>query len=116
MSTDIWLFEEPPRRLSQIERRSCQLQRELEHWLFLPTLSMSQLSKKRATSVSLKSQIHNAFKQLEKSESDLQFKLSLSLLLSSLLCIANPSYILHFLQGKKVCFMVGEQQQRNEVL
>ena len=49
MSTDIWLFEEPPRRLSQIERRSCQLQRELEHWLFLPTLSMSCLSKKGAS-------------------------------------------------------------------
>ena len=49
MRTDIWLFEEPPRRLSQIKRRSCQLQRELEHWLFLPTLSMSQLSKNGAT-------------------------------------------------------------------
>ena len=48
MSTDIWLFKEPPKRLSQIERRSCQLQRELEHWLFLPTLSMSRLSKKGA--------------------------------------------------------------------
>ena len=54
MSTDIWLFEEPPRRLSQIERRSCQLQRELEHWLFLPTLSMSWLSKKGARSVGWK--------------------------------------------------------------
>ena len=48
MSTDIWLFEEPLRRLSQIERRSCQLQRELEHWLFLPTRNMSPLSKKGA--------------------------------------------------------------------
>ena len=56
MSTDIWLFEEPPRRLSQIERRSCQLQRELEHWLFLPTLSMGRLSKKGAKRSSCKCQ------------------------------------------------------------
>ena len=53
MSTDIWLFEEPPRRLSQIERRSCQLLKELEHWLFLPPVSMSQLSKKGARSRAL---------------------------------------------------------------
>ena len=49
MSSDLWLFEEPPKRLSQIEKRSCRLQSELEHWLFLPTLSMSQLSKKGAS-------------------------------------------------------------------
>ena len=49
----MWFFEEPPRRLSQIERRSCQFLRELEHWLFLPTVSMSRLSKKGARSRAL---------------------------------------------------------------
>ena len=62
MSTDIWLFEEPPRRLLQIERRSCQLQRELEHWLFLPTLSMSLLSKNGATrSLVYKGMVYKGF-------------------------------------------------------